>query len=268
MIERVYQVFCILNHLNLAFLGICINPKACPPLTFHQPKFLGGTQLWLFINPRFFLGYPPLTFHQPKFLGGTHPWLFINPKVFGGYPPLTFHQPKGFFGVPTSDFSSTKRFFGGYPPLTFHQPKCFLGVPTSDFSKKCQIQMVKNAKNMVHSFYHILYQPKGVPTSIDNFSGSGGKYLLMTFWMIAFTVTIFPHIHCKFLNTNFRLIIIFSCYYYTWKCVKGLKVVDFKHYGQISVFSAANSKLHSNYWFFDVKWKCISIYSETKYMNW
>ena len=227
----------------------------------------GGTQLWLFINPRFF-GVPTSD--------------FSSTQVFRGYPPLTFHQPKGFWGVPTSDFSSTQRFFwgthlwlfinqkvfGGYPPLTFHQPKCFLGVPTSDFSKKCQIQMVQNAKNMVHSFYHILYQPKGVPTSIDNFSGSGGKYLLMTFWMIAFTVTIFPHIHCKFLNTNFRLIIIFSCYYYTWKCVKGLKVVDFKHYGQISVFSAANSKLHSNYWFFDVKWKCISIYSETKYMNW
>ena len=29
-------------------------------------------------------------------------------------------------------------------------------------------------KKLVHSFYHILYQPKGVPTSRDNFSGTGG----------------------------------------------------------------------------------------------
>ena len=33
------------------------------------------------------------------------------------------------------------------------------------------------AKFLVHSFYHILYQPKGVPSSRDNFSGSGGTYL-------------------------------------------------------------------------------------------
>ena len=41
-------------------------------------------------------------------------------------------------------------------------------------SKKCQICVVQMAKNLVHSFYHILYQPKGVPTSSCNFSGSGG----------------------------------------------------------------------------------------------
>jgi hypothetical protein len=41
-------------------------------------------------------------------------------------------------------------------------------------SKKCQICVVQMAKNLVHSFYHILYQPKGVATSSHNFSGSGG----------------------------------------------------------------------------------------------
>ena len=35
--------------------------------------------------------------------------------------------------------------------------------------------MVQMAKNLVHSFYYILYQPKGVPSSRDNFSGSGGR---------------------------------------------------------------------------------------------
>ena len=33
--------------------------------------------------------------------------------------------------------------------------------------------MVKMTKNLVHSFYYILYQPKGVPTPRDNFSGTG-----------------------------------------------------------------------------------------------
>ena len=75
-------------------------------------------------------------------------------------------------------------------------------------------------------------------------------------------------LHCKCLHTNYRLIIIFRCCYYRWKCVKSLKVVDFKNYRQMPVFSAANSKLHSNYWYLDVKWKCISIYSEIKYINW
>ena len=45
--------------------------------------------------------------------------------------------------------------------------------------KKCQIQMVQNAKNLVHSFYHILYQPKGVPTSRDNFSGTDGTLIYL-----------------------------------------------------------------------------------------
>ena len=79
---------------------------------------------------------------------------------------------------------------------------------------------------------------------------------------------LYPGLHCKCLHTNYRLIIIFRCCYYRWKCVKSLKVVDFKNYRQMTVFSAANSKLHSNYWYLDVKWKCISIYSEIKYINW
>ena len=41
-------------------------------------------------------------------------------------------------------------------------------------SKKCQICVVQMAKNLIHSFYYILYQPKGVPSSHCNFSGSGG----------------------------------------------------------------------------------------------
>ena len=34
--------------------------------------------------------------------------------------------------------------------------------------------MVQMTKNLVHTFYHILYQPKGVPTPRDNFSGTVG----------------------------------------------------------------------------------------------
>ena len=41
-------------------------------------------------------------------------------------------------------------------------------------SKKCQICVVQMAKNLVHSFYYILYQPKGVPSPSCNFSGTGG----------------------------------------------------------------------------------------------
>ena len=44
--------------------------------------------------------------------------------------------------------------------------------------RNAKIQMVQNAKNLVHSFYHTLYQPKGVPISGGNFSGSGGKLQL------------------------------------------------------------------------------------------
>ena len=42
-------------------------------------------------------------------------------------------------------------------------------------SKNCQICVVQMAKNLAHSFYHILYQPKGVPISSHNFSGTGGN---------------------------------------------------------------------------------------------
>ena len=37
------------------------------------------------------------------------------------------------------------------------------------------------AKNLVHSFYYILYKPKGVPSSSHNFSGTGGSWLS---WLI------------------------------------------------------------------------------------
>ena len=53
--------------------------------------------------------------------------------------------------------------------------------------------------------------------------------------------------------------------YYTWKCVNCVKVVDFEYHRQLSVFSAANSKLHSNYWYLGVKWNCILIYSKMIY---
>ena len=70
-VDRVYnrksvgtRFFCHLNYTNLAFFGICINPKGCPPLTF--------------INLQVFRGCPPLTLHQPKGFQGAHPLLFIN----------------------------------------------------------------------------------------------------------------------------------------------------------------------------------------------
>ena len=52
MIARVHQIFCYLNHLNLAIFEICINPNGCPPLTFINPKVLKGV--------------PSSNFHQPK----------------------------------------------------------------------------------------------------------------------------------------------------------------------------------------------------------
>ncbi len=45
-------------------------------------------------------------------------------------------------------------------------------------------------------------------------------------------------------------------------------MVEFEYYRQISVFSAVNSKLHSNYWYLDVKWKCILIHSEIRCISW
>ena len=47
-------------------------------------------------------------------------------------------------------------------------------------SKKCQICVVQmTKKNLAHSFYYILYQPKGVSSPRDNFSGTGGIYVLI-----------------------------------------------------------------------------------------
>ena len=40
--------------------------------------------------------------------------------------------------------------------------------------KKAKFKWFKWQKPLAHSFYHILYQPKGVPISSHNFSGTGG----------------------------------------------------------------------------------------------
>ena len=55
-------------------------------------------------------------------------------------------------------------------------PKNFTLWVDADSKKFQKIQMVQNAKNLLHSSYHIHYQPKGAPTSRGNFSGSGGNY--------------------------------------------------------------------------------------------
>ena len=69
---------------------------------------------------------------------------------------------------------------GGHPSKTWWAPYLNLQVDKSESraplqvdadSKKCQIVVFEMAKRLVHSFY---YQPKGMPTSRDNFSGSGG----------------------------------------------------------------------------------------------
>jgi hypothetical protein len=45
---------------------------------------------------------------------------------------------------------------------------------------------------MIHSFYYIPYQPKGVPSPRNNFSGTGGislikvSYFKMSFWCDCF----------------------------------------------------------------------------------
>ena len=43
------------------------------------------------------------------------------------------------------------------------------------------------AKNLVHSFYYILYQPKGVPTSRNNFFGTGGTFLFLNDRIYSYT---------------------------------------------------------------------------------
>ena len=42
--------------------------------------------------------------------------------------------------------------------------------------KNAKFKWFKWQKNLVHSFNYILYQPKGVPTPRDNFSGTGSMY--------------------------------------------------------------------------------------------
>ena len=68
LIKECTRLFFHLAYTKLAFFGICINPKACPPLTF--------------INPSFLEGCPPLTFHQSK--------------VFRGVPTSHFSSTQGF----------------------------------------------------------------------------------------------------------------------------------------------------------------------------
>ena len=72
--------------------------------------------------------------------------------------------------------------------------------------------MVQMTKNLVHSFYHILYQPKGVPTPRDNFSGTGGS-LQGLLWK--------SFQHNKYCPNPFNLDKIvfadyFSCFHFFW----------------------------------------------------
>ena len=77
-------------------------------------------------------------------------------RVCQGFLPLelhkfgifwNLHQPKG---VPISHFHQPTGFLGGAHLSVFINPKVYAD------SKKWQ-------KTLVHSFYHILYQPKGCP---------------------------------------------------------------------------------------------------------
>ena len=62
---------------------------------------------------------------------------------------------------------------------------------------------------------------------------------------IIYLIILLLKLHCKFLHTNYRLSIIFRCYYYTRKCVKCLKVVDFKYHRHtgcpVNWYSLSNS---------------------------
>ena len=55
----------------------------------------------------------------------------------------------------------------------------------SSYRLKAKFEWFKWQKKLVHSFYYILYQPKGVPSSSHNFSGSGGMYGMYTFIVVA-----------------------------------------------------------------------------------
>ena len=87
--------------------------------------------------------------HQLK---GCPTLTYINQQVFRRCPPLTFHQPH-----PWKPLGWWK-VRGGHP------------------FRLMQILMVQMTKNLVHSFYDILYQSKGVPTPSHNFSRTWGTY--------------------------------------------------------------------------------------------
>ena len=79
-------------------------------------------------------------------------------------------------------------------------------------SKKCQICLGQMKKKLVHSFYYILYQPKGVLTPRDNFSGTGGS-LQGLLWK--------SFQHNKYCPNPFNLNKIvfadyFSCFHFFW----------------------------------------------------
>ena len=83
-------------------------------------------------------------------------------KVRGGYPQKTFGLMKSQRWAP-------------FYKTWVDESKWWAPLWVDADSKKCQICVVQMAKNLVHSFYHILYQPKGVPIPSHNFSGTGGK---------------------------------------------------------------------------------------------
>ena len=57
------------------------------------------------------------------------------------------------------------------------------------------------AKKLVHSFYYILYQPKGVPSSRENFSGTGGMLAHFGVLVLPGIVDIFS-LDTQFLDPN------------------------------------------------------------------
>ena len=90
-------------------------------------------------------------FSTYRILGGAHPLLFINLQDFRGVPVPHFYVILEWgMGTPLKSCRLMKS--EGWAPYW---------VDTG--SKKCQIQMVQMTKNLVHSFYYILYQSKGVP---------------------------------------------------------------------------------------------------------
>ena len=124
-------------------------------------------------------------------------YLWVDEKSEVGTPLKTWVDENSEVGTPLKNLGWWKvrgghpsknlgwwKVRGGHPLKTFGLMKVRGGHPFGLMEIPKNAKLVQMAKNLVHSFYHILYQPKGVPTSSCNFSGSGGMLWKFRNWLL------------------------------------------------------------------------------------